>query len=55
MTCLLDVCKAPIPYEPDRGAETRAEFPEFPDNLLDLIEGTAGCSPYLRGSILREA
>ncbi len=55
MHSLADVCAAPIAFDADRGAETRAEFAGLPNNLTDLIEGVAGCSPYLNGSILREA
>jgi len=45
---------APIPHEPDRAAEAVAAFATLPDNLRALIGGTAGCSPYLRGLLLRE-
>ncbi|MBZ0129893.1 MAG: glutamine-synthetase adenylyltransferase [Rhodobacteraceae bacterium] len=48
-------CKAPIPHEPERGAEAAALFGRAPENVSALIAGVAGCSPYLRGLIGREA
>ncbi len=55
MTTLEHVTASPIPYDPERGAETRALFEGLPSNLLDLIEGVAGCSPYLELMMQREA
>ncbi len=55
MNTLYDVTTAPIPYSPERGQEARALFAEFPDNLRNLIAGTAGCSPYLDQLLKREA
>ncbi|MEQ9675150.1 MAG: glutamine-synthetase adenylyltransferase, partial [Roseovarius indicus] len=40
--------RCPRPFEPDQGAETRARFPDVAPELGELIEGAAGCSPYLR-------
>ena len=54
MTTLYDVCKSPIPFDPERGQEARALYPEFPQNLQDLIGGAAGCSPYLGHLLQRE-
>ncbi|MHA1127866.1 MAG: hypothetical protein ACTSRN_02810, partial [Alphaproteobacteria bacterium] len=54
MNSLFDATKAPIPYDLPRGSEARAKFDSFPENLLDLIEGTAGCSPYLEHLMNRE-
>ena len=45
----------PIPHTPERGAEAWAALPEAPADLKDLIEGTAGSSPYLARLIAREA
>ncbi len=46
--------QAPIPYEAGLGLET-AEICGIKDGLLfDLIVGTAGCSPYLRGLMQKE-
>lgn len=55
MNTLQNVTAGPIPYNETRGAEARALFADFPENLRDLIEGTAGCSPYLDQLLRREA
>ncbi|SIS72908.1 [protein-PII] uridylyltransferase family protein [Phaeovulum vinaykumarii] len=47
--------RCPVPFEPDRGSEAAARFPELSRPLRDLIAGTAGSSPYLAGLIAREA
>ena len=49
------VTTAPKPYDPARGAEARALFPDLPEGLLNLIEGVAGCSAYLSASIHKDA
>lgn len=49
------VCRAPAPFDPVRGADARALFTAFPKGLLDLIEGVAGGSAYLSASIHRES
>lgn len=48
------VRRAPRPFDKKRGAEMRALFSGLPKNLLNLIEGTAGCSAYLSASMQRE-
>uniref|UniRef100_UPI003B51EB2A bifunctional [glutamine synthetase] adenylyltransferase/[glutamine synthetase]-adenylyl-L-tyrosine phosphorylase n=1 Tax=Roseovarius indicus TaxID=540747 RepID=UPI003B51EB2A len=40
--------RCPRPFEPDQGVETRARFPDVAPEPGELIEGAAGCSPYLR-------
>ncbi len=55
MITLENVTAGPIPYNEIRGAEARAMFEGFPKNLRDLVEGTAGCSPYLDLLMRREA
>ena len=55
MITLENVTAGPIPYNEIRGAEARAMFEGFPENLRDLVEGTAGCSPYLDLLMRREA
>ena len=55
MYTLENVTAGPIPYNEIRGAEARAMFDGLPENLTDLIEGTAGCSPYLDLLMRREA
>ncbi len=46
--------RSPRPYDPDRGADVAALLPDLTGGLADLIAGTAGCSPYLAGLIVRE-
>jgi hypothetical protein len=42
------ITRLPRAYSPDRGAEARALFPDHDGATADLLEGAAGCSPYLR-------
>ena len=48
------VTRHPIPFNPERGAEALEHLHELPPELRPLVEGTAGCSPYLGGLIRRE-
>ncbi len=54
MNTLHDVSKAPLPFDAERGQEARESFAGLPENLLDLIAGTAACSPYLERLMQRE-
>lgn len=54
MEFLSRMTRCPRPYDKDHGAETRKLFPDFPVELSELIEGAAGCSPYLKMLIERE-
>ncbi len=47
--------RCPRPFEPDPGAEARALFPDLAPELAELVEGAAGCSPYLRALCETEA
>ncbi|WP_299962220.1 glutamine-synthetase adenylyltransferase [uncultured Roseobacter sp.] len=47
--------RCPRPFDPDRGREALDLLPALPRDLCGLIEGTAGCSPYLAGLIAKEA
>ncbi|WP_245824406.1 glutamine-synthetase adenylyltransferase [Pseudoruegeria aquimaris] len=47
--------RCPLPFDPDRAAEGRALFAGLPAGALELIGGTAGCSPYLLGLMQKEA
>ncbi len=47
--------RCPIPFEPARTEEPRTRFAALAPELRALLEGTAGCSPYLAGLMLREA
>ena len=56
MTLLLDarLTRCPLPFDPVAGSETRAAFADLSPELRDLLAGTAGCSPYLRGLLQAE-
>ena len=49
------ISKHPLPYQAERGADVAALFDGAAPAFLDLIRGTAGCSPYLAGLLQREA
>nr|WP_309503755.1 bifunctional [glutamine synthetase] adenylyltransferase/[glutamine synthetase]-adenylyl-L-tyrosine phosphorylase [uncultured Roseovarius sp.] len=49
------ITRLPRQFEPDHGAEISARFPELSGDLAALIEGAAGCSPYLRALMQQEA
>lgn len=55
MTFASRMTRTPRPFNPERGGEGVALFPHLPPETRSLIEGTAGCSPYLRGLMKREA
>ena len=47
--------RCPLPHDRAAGDEARALFPDLSTDLGDLIAGTAGCSPYLKALMTREA
>ncbi|MGP3696296.1 [protein-PII] uridylyltransferase family protein [Rhodobacter sp. NSM] len=47
--------RQPLPYEPEPAAEIARSFADLGQPLAGLLSGAAGCSPYLRGLMLREA
>ncbi len=49
------ITRVPQPFQPDIGVEVAGLFAAMPGSFRDLIEGTAGCSPYLAGLLRREA
>ncbi|RKF15173.1 glutamine-synthetase adenylyltransferase [Roseovarius spongiae] len=49
------ITRLPRPFDPDRGAEARAIMSDLSGEWADLIEGAAGCSPYLHDLIQKEA
>jgi [glutamine synthetase] adenylyltransferase / [glutamine synthetase]-adenylyl-L-tyrosine phosphorylase len=49
------VTRAPRPHEVDRGDDALRALPRLAPDLAQLVRGTAGCSPYLRGLMEREA
>ncbi len=46
---------APRPFEADRAGEARAALGDLGPDLGALVAGVAGCSPYLRGLLEKEA
>jgi glutamate-ammonia-ligase adenylyltransferase len=48
------ITRHPIAFDPESGAEARAAFPQVGADLAALIDGAAGCSPYLKALLLRE-
>ena len=55
MTLAARITRTPIPFDPAAAADLRADLSGFAPEVLDLMAATAGCSPYLRGLMLREA
>jgi [glutamine synthetase] adenylyltransferase / [glutamine synthetase]-adenylyl-L-tyrosine phosphorylase len=47
--------RSPDPFDRDRAGDVLPLYPEATGALRDLIAGTAGCSPFLRGLLAREA
>jgi [glutamine synthetase] adenylyltransferase / [glutamine synthetase]-adenylyl-L-tyrosine phosphorylase len=46
--------RQPIPHDRGAGAEAARAFADLGPQLAGLLEGTAGCSPYLRDLMRRE-
>ncbi|PFG64035.1 glutamate-ammonia-ligase adenylyltransferase [Thioclava sp. ES.031] len=46
---------SPLPFERDRAAEAEELFSDLAPELRELLGGTAGCSPYLKGLMEKEA
>jgi [glutamine synthetase] adenylyltransferase / [glutamine synthetase]-adenylyl-L-tyrosine phosphorylase len=55
MSLMKSTFRAPIPFEPELASDALAIFASQPENIKNLIGGTAGCSPYLRGLLLQES
>jgi glutamate-ammonia-ligase adenylyltransferase len=55
MTFASRLTRCPIPHDPARTEAPRARFAALAPELRALLEGTAGCSPYLAGLMTREA
>lgn len=49
------ISRLPRAYDSDRGAEGLALFEGLSGDLAKLVEGAAGCSPYLLSLMMREA
>ena len=55
MTLAARITRLPIAFDRAAAADLRADLMGFAPPMLDLMSATAGCSPYLRGLMLREA
>ncbi|WP_068116862.1 glutamine-synthetase adenylyltransferase [Tropicimonas marinistellae] len=49
------ITRTPIPFDVSAGAEVHARFGALAPELRELLAGAAGCSPYLRGLMDRDA
>lgn len=54
MSLVSRISRSPIPFDPEAAADLAAGFADLPAPLRDLMAATAGCSPYLKGLMLRE-
>ena len=55
MTLAARITRLPIAFDRAAAADLRADLPGFAPEVMELMAATAGCSPYLRGLMLREA
>ncbi|WP_374643748.1 glutamine-synthetase adenylyltransferase [Tabrizicola sp.] len=55
MSLAARITRQPIAFDPAAAEDLRQELPGFAPEVMALMAGTAGCSPYLRGLMLREA
>ncbi len=55
MSLAARLTRCPIPYEPQRASDVALRFADQPREVRDLLCGSAGCSPYLSGLMLRHA
>jgi glutamate-ammonia-ligase adenylyltransferase len=46
--------RCPRPFEADPGLEARDAVPNLPSELAALVEGAAGCSPFLQALCIKE-
>ncbi|WP_370274877.1 bifunctional [glutamine synthetase] adenylyltransferase/[glutamine synthetase]-adenylyl-L-tyrosine phosphorylase [Pararhodobacter marinus] len=47
--------RAPLPFDTEAAADIAQTFADLAPELRDLLGGTAGCSPFLKGLIERDA
>ncbi len=48
------ITRCPIAFDQQAGADAAETFADLSPELRDVLAGTAGCSPYLRGLMARE-
>ena len=54
MSFVARMTRCPRPFNADRGGDTRAKFTDHSPAIQELVEGTAGCSPYLCSLLEKE-
>ena len=52
---LARLTRSPLPHDPEAGADIAARFADLAPEARGLLEGTAGCSPFLKSLMEREA
>ncbi len=55
MTMARRIIRQPIPFDPAAAADITVALPDLGPEVMGLFAATAGCSPYLRGLMQREA
>ncbi len=55
MSNAFEITRTPIPFDTIRGDEVATHFPEASSQLRALINGAAGCSPYLATIMTRQS
>ncbi|WP_135448574.1 [protein-PII] uridylyltransferase family protein [Tabrizicola caldifontis] len=55
MTLAARITRTPIAFDPTAASHLRASLPDLGPEVMELVSATAGCSPYLRGLMEREA
>ncbi|WP_293447483.1 glutamine-synthetase adenylyltransferase [Planktotalea sp.] len=55
MTDFTSITRVPTPFDVSLGQDALNLLPSLPADQMDLIRGAAGCSPYLKGLIGKEA
>ena len=55
MSIAANMIRVPRPFDNDRGTDAARAVPEVTGDLRALVQGAAGCSPYLAGLIQKEA
>ena len=49
------ITRCPSPHDPERGDDVAHHFADLAPEVMAVIRGTAGCSPYLAGLLGQEA
>ncbi|WP_136645410.1 glutamine-synthetase adenylyltransferase [Tabrizicola sp. YIM 78059] len=55
MTLAARITRTPFAFDPTAASHLRASLPDLGPEVMELVSATAGCSPYLRGLMEREA